>query len=212
MKALILVDLQNDFLPNGALGVADGDQIIPTINNIQKHFKIIVATRDWHPMNHGSFASNHEGKKPGDVVELHGLQQVLWNDHCVQGSPGAELSPLLNQALINYVVFKGTNPEIDSYSAFFDNGRLKQTGLDSYLKRNKVSSIYIAGLTTDYCVYFTVKDGLSLGYEAYLITDAIKGVNLQPNDAENAIKDMVQKGTNLITSEEILKWKSKIHK
>lgn len=207
MKALILVDIQNDFLPNGALGVPNGDQIIPVVNNIQQHFQTIVATRDWHPMNHGSFASNHENKEPGEFVELHGLNQVLWADHCVQGSPGAELSPLLNQALINHVVFKGTDPEIDSYSAFFDNGRLKKTELDSYLQRNGITSIYVAGLATDYCVYFTIKDGLSLGYDAYLITDAVRGINLQPDDSKKAIEDMVKHGAKLITSEEILKWK-----
>ncbi len=207
MKALILVDIQNDFLPNGALGVPNGDQIIPVVNNIQQHFQTIVATRDWHPMNHGSFASNHENKEPGEFVELHGLNQVLWADHCVQGSPGAELSSLLNQALINHVVFKGTDPEIDSYSAFFDNGRLKKTELDSYLQRNGITSIYVAGLATDYCVYFTIKDGLSLGYDAYLITDAVKGINLLPDDSEKAIEDMVKHGAKLIASEEILKWK-----
>lgn len=206
MKALILVDIQNDFLPNGALGVPTGDEIIPVVNNIQQQFQTIVATRDWHPMNHGSFASNHESKKPGEFVVLHGQDQVLWHDHCVQGSPGAELSTLLNQALIKHVVFKGTDPGIDSYSAFFDNGRLKKTELDSYLKRNKITSIYVAGLATDYCVYFTIKDGLSLGYDTYLITDAVRGINLQPNDSEKAIEDMVKHGAKLITSEEILKW------
>lgn len=205
MKALLIVDVQNDFLPGGALAVPQGDAIIPVINNIQQHFKLIVATRDWHPANHGSFASNHDNRQVGEVIRLHGQQQVLWPDHCVQGSPGAEISPLLNQGLINNVIFKGSDPDIDSYSAFYDNGHLKETGLHAYLKRNGITSLFVCGLAADYCVYYTVKDALLLGYEANLLTDATRGVNLQPEDTEKAFKDMEKRGARLMTSTELLK-------
>ena len=205
MKALLIVDVQNDFLPGGALAVPQGDAIIPVINNIQQHFKLIVATRDWHPANHGSFASNHDNRQVGEVIRLHGQEQVLWPDHCVQGSPGAEISPLLNQGLINNVVFKGSDPDIDSYSAFYDNGHLKETGLHAYLKRNGITSLFVCGLAADYCVYYTVKDALLLGYEANLLTDATRGVNLQPEDTEKAFKDMEKRGARLMTSTELLK-------
>ncbi|HHU57760.1 MAG TPA: bifunctional nicotinamidase/pyrazinamidase [Bacteroidales bacterium] len=205
MKALLIVDVQNDFLPGGALAVPQGDAIIPVINNIQQHFKLIVATRDWHPANHGSFASNHDNRQVGEVIRLHGQEQVLWPDHCVQGSPGAEISPLLNQGLINNVIFKGSDPDIDSYSAFYDNGHLKETGLHAYLKRNGITSLFVCGLAADYCVYYTVKDALLLGYEANLLTDATRGVNLQPEDTEKAFKDMEKRGARLMTSTELLK-------
>ena len=204
MKALILIDIQNDFLPGGALGVPDGDHIIPVINNIQHKFNCIIATRDWHPANHGSFASNHVNKQPGEVIQLNGLTQILWPDHCIQGSPGAELSPLINQSLLSNVILKGTDPDIDSYSAFYDNGHLKETGLQTYLKRNGITSLYVAGLATDYCVYYTVKDALKLGYATTLITDATKGVNLHPDDSQKAITDMEKRGAQLTTSAQIL--------
>lgn len=204
MKALILIDLQYDFLPNGSLAVANSDEILPTINNLQLNFEHIIATRDWHPANHKSFASNHKNKQPGEFIELQGLSQVLWPDHCVQGSPGAEMSANVNQSTIDYIVYKGTDSEIDSYSAFFDNGRLKKTELDAYLKRKKIKTLYVAGLATDYCVYFTVLDGLSLGYEVFVIEDACRAVNLQPDDGAKAIADMKAKGANIILSKDIL--------
>ncbi len=203
MKALILIDLQYDFLPNGSLAVADSNEILPIINNLQIKFEIIIATQDWHPANHKSFATNHKNKKPGDFIELQGLSQVLWPDHCVQGSPGAEISANVNQSNIDYIIYKGTDSEIDSYSAFFDNGRLKKTELDSYLKRNNISTIYVSGLTTDYCVYFTVLDGLSLGYEVFVVEDACRAVNLQPNDGANALKYMEEKGAKIVNSKDI---------
>ncbi|MGQ1946686.1 bifunctional nicotinamidase/pyrazinamidase [Geofilum sp. OHC36d9] len=204
MQALLLIDIQNDFLPNGALGVPDGDHIIPVINNIQHKFNCIIATRDWHPANHGSFASNHVNKQPGEVIQLNGLTQILWPDHCMQGSPGAELSPRINQSLLSNVIFKGTDPDIDSYSAFYDNGHLKETGLQVYLKRNGITSLYVAGLATDYCVYYTVLDALKLGYATTLITDATKGVNIHPNDSQKAIMNMEKQGAQLTTSAQIL--------
>jgi nicotinamidase/pyrazinamidase len=203
MKALLIVDVQNDFLPGGSLEVPQGDSIIPVINNLQNHFNLIVATRDWHPANHGSFASNHPGHKVGDIIKLDGIDQILWPDHCIQGSPGAELSHKLNQSMIERIFFKGKDPMVDSYSAFFDNGHKIQTELHDYLKKKGVTQLYITGLAADVCVYFTVKDALQLGYETYLITDATKGVNMQPEDTQKALEDMAANGTNLIESKDI---------
>ncbi len=204
MDALLIVDVQNDFLPGGSLEVPHGDQVIPVINALQNKFELVVATRDWHPSNHGSFASNHPGHKPGDVIDLDGLEQILWPDHCVQGSPGAELSPELNQSMIQRVFFKGTDPKVDSYSAFFDNGHRIQTELHEYLQKHGVDRLFVAGLAADVCVYFTVKDALKLGYDTYLITDATKGVNLNAGDTQKALVDMEKRGAKLITSEEVI--------
>ncbi len=203
MKALLIVDVQNDFLPGGALEVVDGDKIIPVINHIQHKFELIVATRDWHPSNHGSFASNHEGAEVGETVTLDGLEQILWPDHCVQGSPGAELSPQLNKAFIERIIFKGDDPMVDSYSAFFDNGHRRDTGLHQFLQKRGVTDVYVTGLAADVCVYYTVKDALALGYNTWLITDAIRGVDLKPGDTQKAIDDMAAKGAHVITSDEI---------
>lgn len=205
MDALLIVDVQNDFLPGGSLEVPEGDKIIPVINTLQTGFGLIVATRDWHPANHGSFASNHKGHKPGDVIDLQGLEQILWPDHCVQGSPGAELSPLLNQSMIQKVVFKGTDPKVDSYSAFFDNGHRIQTELHDYLQKKGVKRLFVTGLAADVCVYFTVKDALDLGYETYLVTDATRGVNLKPHDTSKAFEDMEKEGARLIKSDDVMK-------
>jgi nicotinamidase/pyrazinamidase len=205
MEALLIIDVQNDFLPGGSLEVPEGDKIIPVINALQPGFEIIVATRDWHPANHKSFASNHKDHKPGDVIDLNGLKQILWPDHCVQGSPGAELSPLLNQKLIQKVIFKGTDPDIDSYSAFFDNGHRLQTELHDYLQKKGVKRLFVTGLAADVCVYFTVKDALNLGYETFLVTDATKGVNLKPDDTSKAFDDMKKRGARLIKSEDVMK-------
>lgn len=203
MDALLIVDVQNDFLPGGSLPVPEGDKIIPVINALQPRFKHTIATKDWHPANHGSFASNHPGHQVGEVITLNGLEQILWPDHCVKGSPGAEFSPLLNQGLIQKVIFKGSDPAVDSYSAFFDNGRRIQTELHNYLRIKGIKRLYVTGLAADVCVYFTVKDALELGYETFLITDATKGVNLQPDDTEKAFEDMKNRGAKLIRSEEI---------
>ena len=143
MKALILVDIQNDFIPGGALAVNDGDAIVPIANNLQQNFDIIIATQDWHPANHGSFAENHQGKSIGDFIELNGLQQILWPTHCVQNSNGAKFHPKLNLSKISKIFPKGTDQEIDSYSGFYDNGHRKATGLADYLKKSNVSEVYI---------------------------------------------------------------------
>jgi nicotinamidase/pyrazinamidase len=149
MEALIIVDVQNDFLPGGALAVTEGDEVVPIINRLAKSFGLVVATQDWHPADHKSFASQHENKKPGDKVELLGMEQVLWPDHCVQGTKGAEFSSELDQLPIMNVFRKGIDPEIDSYSGFFDNGHKRSTGLHDYLQEKNVDTVTIVGLATD---------------------------------------------------------------
>ncbi|MCG8404794.1 MAG: bifunctional nicotinamidase/pyrazinamidase [Phycisphaerales bacterium] len=201
MNALILVDLQNDFVPGGALAVPDGDAVVPVANRVQSRFDLVVATQDWHPPDHGSFATNHEGKRPGDVVDLNGLQQILWPVHCVQNTPGAELLSGLDTRRIARVFTKGTDTGIDSYSAFFDNDHRKATGLGDELKDRGVSRIYVMGLATDYCVKFTALDARSLGFETFLIDDGCRGVGLKPGDIEAAIEEMKSSGVMLVKSE-----------
>ena len=191
MEALILVDLQNDFCPGGALAVADGDAVLPVAQRLIPTFEHVIATQDWHPPAHESFASQHEGKSPGQVVQLHGLPQVLWPDHCVQGTRGAEFAVDLGDAK---VFQKGMQPHVDSYSGFFDNGRRGDTGLAAYLRDAGVRDLVIMGLATDYCVRFTVLDALSLGFGVTLIEDGCRGVELNPGDVESAIAAMKDAG------------------
>jgi nicotinamidase/pyrazinamidase len=160
MKALIIVDVQNDFLPGGALAVDKGDLVIPTINRLQENFELVVATQDWHPAEHKSFASQHEGRSVFEEITLNGLPQVLWPDHCVQETKGAAFSSQLDQKRIEAISRKGMEINIDSYSGFFDNGKKKATGLGAYLKGRGVTSVFVAGLAADYCVYFTALDAL----------------------------------------------------
>ncbi|MBW3467979.1 bifunctional nicotinamidase/pyrazinamidase [Arthrospiribacter ruber] len=203
MKALIIVDVQNDFLPGGALAVKNGDQIIPIINRLQRKFSLIVATQDWHPENHGSFAANHSGKEIGESVSLNGVKQILWPVHCVQDSKGAEFHLDLNRNNWSKIIQKGTNPLVDSYSGFFDNNRNGDTGLSDYLKSEGVREIYICGLAADYCVKFTVLDGVDEGFTTYLIQDATKAVNLQEGDFEKALEEMEDHGAILTDSSKI---------
>lgn len=177
MKALLLIDIQNDFLPGGALAVPEGDQILPVVNQLQTCFDLVVATQDWHPAEHKSFAANHPGKQPFGVTELQGLSQVLWPIHCVQGSAGAGFAPGLEMNRVEAIFRKGMDPEIDSYSGFFDNGHLKSTGLADYLHSKKVSQVFVAGLAGDYCVYFTAKDALLEGFKTFLLEDACRPID-----------------------------------
>lgn len=205
MNALILVDIQNDFVPGGALPVSQGGQIIPIVNRIQSHFDLVVATQDWHPANHGSFAANHPGKKPGDAIETDGLHQILWPVHCVQNTVGAAFVPALEMHQVTEGFQKGTDPRIDSYSGFFDNGRRKATGLGDFLKARNVANVFIAGLATDYCVKFTALDAVGLGFKTHLIEEACRGMNLKPDDVAQAIKEMQQAGVGIVKSLETLK-------
>ncbi len=200
MSALILVDLQNDFMPGGALAVPDGDAVIPVANRLVRSFDLVVATQDWHPPGHGSFASQYAGKNPGDTVELDGLRQELWPDHCVQGTSGAELHAGLDVRRITRIFQKGTDPRIDSYSTFFDNAHLKSTGLADYLKQKGVSEVYLMGLATDYCVKFSVLDAVELGFKANVILDGCRGIDLQAGDVGKAIDEMKAVGAVIVSS------------
>lgn len=201
MKALLVVDVQYDFLPGGALAVKDGDQIIPIINKIQPKFDLVVATQDWHPTDHGSFAANHKGKRPGEIIKLAGLDQVLWPVHCLQHTAGAAFHHDLDWQSWDAVFQKGINPVVDSYSGFYDNNRMQDTGLSKYLKNKGVKEIYVVGLATDYCVKYTVLDAISEGFETYLVEDATRGVNILPEDSQKAVQEMVQAGARVIHSE-----------
>ncbi len=205
MKALILVDIQNDFLPGGALAVPDGDAVIPVANKLQSAFPVVVATQDWHPANHGSFAASHPGKKAFEQIELNGLPQTLWPVHCVQGTRGAELAAELNRDRIAKIFPKGTDAGIDSYSGLFDNGHRRSTGLGEWLKAQRVTEVFVCGLATDYCVKFTALDAAKMGFKRHLIEDASRGVNLRPDDVRNAIEEMKRAGVVVVQSAGILK-------
>ncbi|EKD71022.1 MAG: Nicotinamidase [uncultured bacterium] len=202
--ALVLVDLQNDFCFGGNLAVSDGDAVIAIANKIQPYFKLIVATKDWHPLDHMSFASNHPGYKIGDVIEVNQLSQVLWPNHCVQETKGAEFHPLLNQPLITKIVYKGTDKSIDSYSAFFDNAHLRSTGLSDYLHDHGVTDVYLMGLATDYCVKYSALDAATLGFNVYVIADGCRAVNLQAEDETKALQEMRDHGVTIITSDQAM--------
>jgi nicotinamidase/pyrazinamidase len=202
MKALILVDLQNDFCPGGALPVREGDRVVPVANELGRRFELVVATQDWHPADHGSFAANHEGKQPGDVVDLNGLEQILWPVHCVQETPGAGFHPDLDRTRLAEVFHKGTDAGIDSYSGFFDNGHRKATGLGDYLKEKGVTDVYVCGLATDYCVKSSALDAVGLGFRTFVIEDACRGVDLEPGDVEKAFAEMRDAGVRVLTARE----------
>lgn len=202
-SALIIVDIQNDFLKGGALEVKDGNSTIEIINSIQNKFNLIVATQDWHPAKHKSFASQHKGKNIGEFIDLNGIDQILWPDHCIENTFGSEFSKDLNFDRINKIVQKGNNPEIDSYSGFLENDKKTKTELDDYLKYNKVETVFICGLASDYCVKFTAIDAVDFSYETYLIEDATKAVNISPDDHEKAIELMKNKGVKIIKSTDL---------
>jgi len=202
MRALILVDIQNDFLPGGALAVPRGDEVVGVANRLQDSFDRVVATKDYHPPGHGSFASSHSGHRVGDVIQLQGLDQILWPDHCVQGTSGAELAPGLQTSRIEKIFYKGVDPDIDSYSAFFDNASRRSTGLDAYLCDQGIEEIYIAGLATDYCVRATALDGARLGFEVNVVADGCRAVDLRPGDGTRAFQTMRAAGVRILASRE----------
>ena len=207
MNGLILVDIQNDFLPGGALAVPEGDRILPIVNRLQAVFPVVVATQDWHPANHGSFAASHPGRQVFDTIDLHGLPQTLWPVHCVQGSRGAELAPGLERERIARVFQKGTDPGIDSYSGLYDNGHRRSTGLGEWLRGEGVTAVFVCGLATDYCVKFTALDAVEMGFKTHFIEDASRGVNLRLDDVKNAVEKMKHAGIIVVQSAELLKSK-----
>lgn len=201
MIALLLVDIQNDFMPGGSLAVPDGDKIIPLINEMQNSFDLVVATQDWHPSAHKSFASNHKAKKPFDKIMLHGLDQVLWPDHCVQETIGANFHNGLNTAKIETIFRKGLDPEIDSYSGFYDNGYKSSTGLAGYLRDRKVRAVFVCGLAADYCVFYTAKDALRENFDTYVVEDATKAIDAE--SFENAKNQILTGGGKVVRSENL---------
>jgi nicotinamidase/pyrazinamidase len=202
-RALIVVDIQYDFLPGGALAVRDGDEVIPVANAmLKKDFDVRVATQDWHPPGHGSFASTRGGKV-GDISELAGLPQVLWPDHCVQETHGADLHRDLELSRVMRVFRKGTDAAIDSYSGFYDNGHRKSTGMGEWLKEQGVTDVSILGLATDYCVKYSALDAVKLGFRTQVIEDGCRGVELKPGDVAAAIEEMRRAGAEIIQSGEV---------
>lgn len=199
MRALIIVDIQNDFVAGGRLEVPNGEQIIPLVNELSRRFDLVVATQDWHPQTHKSFASNHSGKKPFDVIALEGLQQVLWPDHCVQGTRGADFHPSLEMNSVAAVFRKGMNPEIDSYSGFYDNGHKRTTGLAGYLRECGIDTVYVCGLAADYCVYYTAKDALECGFKTFYIEDATRAIDERNFEAAKA--DIAKLGGEVVVSD-----------
>jgi nicotinamidase/pyrazinamidase len=205
MKALILVDIQNDFMPGGALPSPNGNEIVPLVNELIHYpFDLVVASKDWHPASHGSFASNH-GKNPGERINLAGADQILWPNHCVQGTWGSEFSPGWDTTQIDKIIYKGTDPNLDSYSVFFDNCHMKSTGLESYLRDKSVKNLFFAGLATEYCVKYSVLDALQLGFHTYVIIDACRGINLKSEDSHQALNKMTQAGAILLSIKNLLK-------
>lgn len=202
-SALILVDLQNDFLPGGALAVPEGRATLPVANRLVPHFEHVVATQDWHPAGHESFASQHPGRAVGEVIELHGLAQVLWPDHCVQGSAGAAFADTL--ALGDaHVVPKGMDPRVDSYSGFFDNGHQNPSGLSDWLRQRDVDAVFVMGLATDYCVKFTALDSVAEGFRTTLVLDGCRGVELAPGDCDAAVAAMRDAGVEVRSSADVI--------
>lgn len=197
MKTLIIVDVQNDFVAGGALAVPGGEELVPLINRLQSTFDLIVATQDWHPADHGSFAVNHPGKQPGETIVLDGLSQVLWPVHCVENTSGADFAPGLDRTHWARVFQKGTERAIDSYSGFFDNGHLRATGLGEYLRARGATDVCVVGLATDYCVKFTALDARTLGFHVTLLADACRGVELRAGDGERAVEEMRAAGVEV---------------
>ena len=202
MKTLLIIDVQNDFVPGGLLPVAGGDKIVPIINAIQHKFDLVLATQDWHPEDHVSFASNHKGRSAFDEIEIQGKPQTLWPNHCVQGTKGAEFHPYLDTLACEAIFRKGMDRDIDSYSAFYDNGHLKSTGLTGYLKEKGITKLYLCGLAADICVYYSIIDAFKAGFDCYFIEDASQA--LDDERFKKLKKEMISMGIQVVSSETIL--------
>jgi nicotinamidase/pyrazinamidase len=200
--ALLVIDVQNDFCPDGALAVADGDAVIPVIQRIAPLFDHILLTQDWHPAAHQSFASSHQGKNPFEQIKLSYGEQTLWPDHCVQGSTGAEFHAALKLPQAELILRKGFRPEIDSYSAFFENDRSTPTGLASYLKERGLTRVFLAGLAYDYCVGFSALDARRLGLPAVILRDATRAIDLNDSVARMEA-EFAAAGVQVIDSSEL---------
>ena len=202
MRALILVDIQNDFV-SGSLAVENAVEVVPVANQLLRQFELVVATQDWHPADHGSFASQNPGVEAGEQFELGDLPQTAWPDHCIENTTGAQFVEQLDAAAQQNVFRKGTNREIDSYSGFFDNDQRQATGLGDFLKSKSVTEVFVMGLATDYCVKFTALDAMKLGFQTNLVIDGCRGVELKPGDIEAAVKQMTDAGVTVVHSNEI---------
>jgi len=201
MKTLVIIDVQNDFMPGGPLEVPEGNMILPVINKIESCFDLIVATQDWHPADHRSFASNHMYKKPFDRVFLRGAEQILWPDHCIQGSSGAKFHTDIETKKIAAIFRKGMDPEIDSYSGFYDNNHILTTGLAGYLREKGTSEIHFCGLAADICVYYSILDSISEGFSSILVEDASRP--LYPDKFDDVKCELAKKGAHIISSNEL---------
>jgi nicotinamidase/pyrazinamidase len=199
-RVLIIIDVQNDFCPGGSLAVEDGDAVVAVINRILPLFAHAVATQDWHPADHVSFASRYPGRKPLDVVDAGGIEQVLWPEHCVQGTRGAELHPRLDARQVGLLLRKGRNRDLDSYSAFFENDHRTDTGLRHYLKGLGLREIVLCGLATDYCVLATALDARRIGLDVTLVGDACRGVDFPRGSVDKALGAMARAGVRVIES------------
>jgi len=206
MDALIVTDIQNDFCEGGSLAVPGGGGIIPLVNRLQERFELVIATQDWHPRGHVSFASSHAGRKPLETITVDGIAQVLWPDHCVQGTAGADFAPGLDLRRAEAIIRKGTDPGIDSYSTFFDNAHRKSTGLEGYLKYKGAGRVFLCGLAADFCVYYSGLDALAAGFEVVIIRDATRAISEQ--GAAAAERDILSKGGAVRLSGEIFRWTS----
>lgn len=203
-KTLIITDVQHDFMPGGALGIAGAQAIIPVINALMPHFEHLFATLDWHPKNHVSFAKTH-GMNPGETIRMGEIEQILWPVHCVQDTWGAELANGLHKEKIEASFHKGVDPKVDSYSTFFDGARKRSTGLADRLRKEGLSDLYFVGLATDYCVLYSVLDALEMGFKATVIRDACRPINLHPGDEERALQKMSKKGARIAVSADFIK-------
>jgi nicotinamidase/pyrazinamidase len=204
MDALLIVDVQNDFCPGGALAVPEGDRVVAVINRLIPLFPLVIASQDWHPAHHVSFAANHPGRAVGEVIEVDGLSQVLWPVHCVQGTAGAALREDLDLSRIAGVFQKGVDPTVDSYSTFYDNGHRRSTGLADFLRREGVERVFLCGLATDYCVRFSALDALAEDFAVVVVADACRGVDLTPGDSEKALAEMAARGARVVQTRDVL--------
>ena len=195
-SALIIIDMQNDFCHGGALAVKDGEKLVEPINSAQEKFDTIILTQDWHPEEHSSFASNNSAEVYSNIEMDYG-SQILWPDHCIQGSIGANFHKNLNTNNSNLILRKGCNPKIDSYSAFFENDKTTTTGLEGYLVKKEIKRLYLCGLAFDYCVFYSALDGIGLGFDVFVFQDLTKAINLN-NSEKLARKTMIEKGIKLI--------------
>ena len=200
MRALLIVDVQNDFCPGGALEVPEGDEVVPVINNLVGAFDHVLQTQDWHPAGHQSFASSHPQHDPYDVIEVGYGEQVLWPDHCVEGTDGASFHPDLDTTHTELVLRKGFRPEIDSYSAFFENDGETRTGLAGYLRERGIDTLYVCGLATDFCVKWSAVDGRAEGFDVFVVEEATRGID-QNGSLAQAWKEMNDAGVQVISAE-----------